>query len=129
LSTSARGRPQRVGLEHHADVALPWRHVEHILAADDDRTVLGLVEARDEAQQRRLPATGRTEEGEELAGLDIEVDVLQHMQRTVVEVHVADADRLGGAVRKGRLVDIDSHSPFLPDHLPMPSAFWRRSMT
>ncbi len=43
-------RPERVGLEHHADVALPRRHVEYILAADDDGAVLRLVEAGDEAQ-------------------------------------------------------------------------------
>ena len=34
-------RPQRVGLEHHADVALPRRQVRDVLAVDADLAAVG----------------------------------------------------------------------------------------
>ena len=102
-------RPERIGLEHHADVALPRRHLKHVLPADDHAPVLRVVEAGDKAQQRGLAAARRTEKGKELARLDFKVDVFQHMQRAIIEVHVLDADCLCRADGQFGVVDGDCH--------------------
>ena len=60
-------REQRVGLEHHADVALVRRPVGDVLAVDRDRAGRRLLEAGDHPQRRRLAAAGRAEERHELA--------------------------------------------------------------
>ena len=88
-------RPQRVALEHHADIALPGRQRRHVLAVEQHPAGLGLGEARDQPQQRGLAAARGAEEGEELAGTDREVDVLQHVRRAVGEVDARDLDADG----------------------------------
>ena len=85
-------RPQRVALEHHADVALVRRQARDVAPADRHLPALRDVEAGDQAKQRGLAAARRAEEGEELARLDVEVDVLQHAVAAVGQVHAVDAD-------------------------------------
>ena len=67
---------QRIGLEHHADLALMRLQVGHVLAIDADRAARRGLEAGDHAQDRRLAAAGRAEQGQELASLDLEVGAL-----------------------------------------------------
>ncbi len=80
-------RPERVGLEDHPDVALVRRHVdarggvEHGAVAERDRPGVGRLEACDAAQRRRLAAAARPEEDEELALLDLEVEVVDRGRR------------------------------------------------
>ena len=62
-------RPQRVVLEHHADVALPRRGAGDVPAADEHLSMLVLVEPGDQAKERGLAGARRPEEREELAGL------------------------------------------------------------
>ncbi len=69
---------QRIGLEHHADIALVGRQVGDVAPADADGAGGGLLEAGHHAQRRGLAAAGRAEEGDELAPLDGEVEVLHH---------------------------------------------------
>ena len=50
------------------------------------------LQPRDQPQQGRLAAAGRTEQRDELAGLDAEIDVVEHRQHAAVDVEgVADA--------------------------------------
>ena len=75
-------RPQRVRLEHHADVALVGRQVdpavgvEHRGRAEADLAGARRFQAGEAAQRGRLAAPARTEEDEELALLDLEVQVV-----------------------------------------------------
>ena len=65
----------------------------------------GLLEAADHAQGRRLAAAGRTEQAEELAVLDLEVDVVDgdHVAERLRHLDEADVDRPGhGALRGSR---------------------------
>jgi porphobilinogen deaminase len=55
-------RNQRVRLEHHGDVALRGRQARDIVAADEDTARIGVVETGDQAQRRRLAATGGAEQ-------------------------------------------------------------------
>ena len=68
-------RIERVGLEHHGDVA-PRRPmgVDPLAIQNNVAFVLGL-ETRDDPQQCRLTATGRSEKGEELAALGDHIDI------------------------------------------------------
>ena len=70
-------REQAVGLEDHAHVSAVRRDARHVLAVDEDGARVWLVEARDEPEGGRLAATARTEQGDELARFEGEVDALQ----------------------------------------------------
>ena len=92
---------QRIGLEHHADIALVGLQPGDVLAADDDRAGGRLLEAGDHAQHRRLAAARRSEEGDELAGADIEVEILHdrgRCRRTFADVLDAE-EGVGHGVR------------------------------
>jgi hypothetical protein len=60
-------REQRVVLENHGDIAGAGRQRGHRARADAHLAGRRRLQPRDRAQQRRLPAAGRAEQGEELA--------------------------------------------------------------
>ena len=68
-------------------------HVADIDAVDRDAAAVELVEARQEGGDRRLAGAGGADEGDGLAGADVEVDVRQ--------------DRLVGAVAEGDVLVAD----------------------
>ena len=51
-------------------------HVQHDIVAERDGAVLGVLEAGDAAQQRRLPAAARPEQHQQHAVVDREVDTV-----------------------------------------------------
>ena len=65
-------RKQRVALEHHVDGALMRRDLRDILAVEQNAAGVGRLEAGQHSQQRGLAAAARTEQREELAGVDVE---------------------------------------------------------
>jgi hypothetical protein len=69
-------REQRVGLEHHRDVAIGGRQVRDISAADQDRPRGRHFEPGDHAQRRGLAAARRAEQRDQLARLDEQRDVV-----------------------------------------------------
>ena len=73
-------RVERVGLEHHGDVAVLGRHVVDDAPADLDGTVACAIQPGDDVEQRGLAAAGRSDQHGEFAALDIEIDALQHLE-------------------------------------------------
>src|SRR3569832_1060313 len=71
---------QRVVLEHEADLALARMFVSSVLAVKCDGAAVGQLHARDDAQQRRLAAAGRTEQRHQLSGGDVEADVVEGVE-------------------------------------------------
>ncbi|MNN60296.1 hypothetical protein D3C81_1754670 [compost metagenome] len=69
-------REQRVGLEHHVDRPLVGRQVGDVLAVQVDAPRGGPLEAGEQAQQGRLAAAGAAEQGEDLALVDAQRDVV-----------------------------------------------------
>ena len=67
-------REQREVLEHHAEIAAIGRRLRHVAAADEDVALGGELEARDEAQGRRLAATRGAEQREEEAARDCKAE-------------------------------------------------------
>ena len=72
---------ERIALEHRVDVAAIGRHVLDGLALEQDVALVGLLEARDHAQRRRLATSRRPEDREELALRDVEVEMLDGVLR------------------------------------------------
>src|SRR5690349_7814023 len=95
-------RPDRVGLKHHADVALVRRHDdvaaagEHELVADEDLAPEGFLQSGDRAERRRLAAAAGTEKREELSLRDFEIDAAHGVDLAalglIADVQIFDAD-------------------------------------
>ena len=68
-------RIERIGLEHHRQPALGRRLVGHVRAVELDDAGRRVLEPGDQPQQRGLAAARGADEDDELAVLDVEVDV------------------------------------------------------
>ena len=84
-------RIERVALEHHRDVTLARLEVVDAPAADQDVAGRDRFQSGDHPQQRRLATAGRTDQHDEFAVGDVEVDAL-HAQRIVAECRLADLE-------------------------------------
>jgi light-independent protochlorophyllide reductase subunit B len=69
---------QRIGLEHHADLALVGTQAGNLAPVDADRPGIGPLEPRDHAQHGRLAAARGAQQRDELALLDPEGEILDH---------------------------------------------------
>ncbi len=65
-----------VVLEDRVDATSMRRGVRDIGAVEQDLSLRGLLEARNQAERRCLAASGRPEQREELAGRDLELDTV-----------------------------------------------------
>ena len=74
---------QRIALEDEADVPLLHREAERILAAEEHPARGRELEPGEDAKERRLARAGRPEQRHQLAGLDLERDVME--RRRVAE--------------------------------------------
>ena len=68
-------RVERIGLEHHRDLALRGLEIVDAALADENVARGHAVEPGDHAQQRRLAAAGRADQHDEFALADREIDV------------------------------------------------------
>ena len=85
-------RIQRVILEHHCDVAV--LRLERVDDAIADRyfTVADCLEARHHAQQGRLAAAGGTNDDDELAVGDVQIDAVDYLDVAVALGYLAKMD-------------------------------------
>jgi hypothetical protein len=88
-------REERIGLEHHRDIALVGRQHRHILAADQDAAGRGVLETGKHAQRRRLAAAGGAEQGHQRAGLDRQRQVGDGGEGAEGLAHVLEDDGTG----------------------------------
>ena len=72
-------RKERIRLEHGVDIAFVRRLPDNVLLAEEDASLVRLLEAADHPERRRLAATGRAEQREEPAVL--------HFERQIVHCH------------------------------------------
>jgi hypothetical protein len=84
----AHVRKEAVRLEDHAHVAAIRRHVGEVAPFDDDAARAGPLEPRDDPKGRRLAATARPEQREELAPFDRHVQVPErgHVAEALVQL-------------------------------------------
>ena len=83
-----------VMLEHEADIAPLWRYPRDVATVDRDGPAVGLIEAGDRAQQRRLARTAWPQQCCQRAGGHVEVDIVQRDEITVAFVGAPHGDRV-----------------------------------
>ena len=113
-------RVERVVLEDHRDVAVARREVRHFPVADEERPGGDLLEPGHHPQKRRFPAARRPDEHHELAGGDLEIDVIHRMDVSRVDlVDALEPDRAHQqspptpvAYRRATCRDRDAQVPF-----------------
>ncbi len=92
-------RPDRVGLEHHADVPQPRRDEETPLRrgdhvpADRDLAPGRVLEAGDAAQRGGLAAARRAEQADEFSVPDREIDIGDGVEGAEALGHISEFDR------------------------------------
>ena len=96
-------REQGEMLEHYAPVRSGTRHVP---ARDLDAPLLQRDEAAEQVEERRLPAAGGAEEGEELARTHVDRDIVEGEHgpaalRPVFVAHALDRDAVRGNRGRG----------------------------
>ncbi|MNL54411.1 hypothetical protein D3C87_1777430 [compost metagenome] len=72
-------REQGVGLEHHVNRPLVWRHVRHVLPIEHDLPFRRLFKTGQHAQQRRLAAAGGAQQGKYFAFVDGQANVFDRI--------------------------------------------------
>ena len=92
---------ERVGLEHHRDVAVLRELVRDVRVAEDHLPGVRLLEARDDPERRGLAAPGRPEQHQELARLDVDAQVLHHVVRAEPLVEPPDRQPPRAGLRMG----------------------------
>src|SRR5438445_140696 len=89
----AHVREQGVVLEHGVDVPGVRRHPGDVAAAELDPPGVRPLEPGDQPEQGGLARTGRPEQGEELAGPDLQVDIGERGHAAVPLPQAGDVDR------------------------------------
>ncbi len=98
-------RIQSIGLEHHRQPALGRRQLIGALAADAQLAAIDLLQARNHAQQGRLAAAGRTDEDNQLAVTDVEVEAVNNgllAVKALDDIAQADCCHRSGLGRRAR---------------------------
>ena len=72
-------RVEGIGLEHHRDVAVLGMHVVDVALADEDIAARARLEPGDDREQRGLAAARGPEQDQEAAVLELDVDVVEHL--------------------------------------------------
>ena len=89
-------RKDRVGLKHHIGRPAIGRKLRLRLPVDEDLPRIRHLESRQQAQQRGLAAAGGAEQREELAGADVEAEIIDGAQMPEVARDAADLDEALG---------------------------------
>jgi len=84
---------QRIALEHHVDRPPIGRHASDILTVQQDASLVRGLEAGEQAQQRGLAATGRSEQGEKLARENIQGHALNGGDTGEALAHAVEPDQ------------------------------------
>src|SRR6185312_7063028 len=111
-------REERVALEHEAYVALVGCEAHDLALAEAHAADVRPDEPGQDHQERRLAGAGGSEQRQELAAADIEVDGVERARAVVRLRHPADRDRDRGArghrgsLRHGRATRRHSDSMF-----------------
>jgi hypothetical protein len=101
-------RIERVGLEHHGQLALGRRLAGDVAAIDVDGAAAGVLQAGDQPQQCRLAATRRADEDDELAILDHQVEPGDDGRRSEGLGDVLERDVSHGFLPEGLFLPIAS---------------------
>ena len=79
-------------LEDKPDLALADVASGGVLAMEEDRASVGRLQAGDDPQEGGLTGTGRAEQRHQLAGLDLQADLLERLKRAEALADITDFD-------------------------------------
>src|SRR2546428_196757 len=96
----AHVRIQRVALEHHRDVPRAGLALRDVDAFHDHAPCIVRLEAGENTQRRRLARARGSQQGEELAGRDRQIDAVQHRHGAVPLDDAFELDAPRGAHRR-----------------------------
>ena len=82
---------QRIILEHHVDRTLVRQNRRDVSTIEQDAALVGHLETGEHPQQRGLAATAGAEQGEKLAGPDVERQSIHRPETAEVFHHRVDA--------------------------------------
>ena len=82
-------------LEDEADFTFADMPIRSIVAFKQDLSLIGELQASDDAQQGRLAAARRAKQGNQFAGRNVDGYVVQRMEGTEMLADVADGDTHG----------------------------------
>ena len=77
-------RVERIGLEHHCDIAVFWTDMRHVLAVNMQASACDWLKSGNAVQQRGFTATRWSNKNEEVPWFNCDVDVFQDLGRPVV---------------------------------------------
>ena len=117
IAAHAHMRIERVGLEDHRQAALGRRHVDDVDAVDEDLAGGHVLQAGDQAKQRGLAAAGRTDEDDERAVVDLEIDIVDDVNAAEALVDALELDL------PHRFLLAEDHFT-APKVMPRTSCFW-----
>jgi len=83
---------QGVVLKHEADLTVAHGAAAGFFATEQDATVVGAFQSSDDSQQCGFAATGRAEQGDQLAGRDSQIDVVECDEATETLVQSSNVD-------------------------------------
>ena len=98
----AQVREQRVVLEHGVDAAHVRRQARDVAPVEEDAAGVRLLEAGEDAQQRRLAAAAGAEQGVELAALDLQARVVDGREAAEALGDVFENEKLRHVARPPR---------------------------
>src|SRR5262249_36763480 len=103
---------------------LAGRHVRDLVARDGDASVRRHVEPAEQVQQRRLAGAARAHERAEVAGVDVEIEPLQHVDLlAAAPLGLAELARAGEALAAPATIDRDHGYLFTRTAWPSRSCF------
>ncbi len=85
-------RIERIGLKHHGDIAILWRHVIDDTVADPDLAGRNLLKPRYHPQKRGLATAGRADEDHEFSVGNRKVDSREHIHGAIVFLDIGDGN-------------------------------------
>ena len=91
-------RIERVGLEHHRDVAILRVDIGDVAIADQQLALARVDQAGDDVEQRGLAAAGGAEQHEEFAAFKRDVDALQRLDSAIALADTVDGQRAHAVV-------------------------------
>src|SRR5262249_43165452 len=92
VAFDVHGRVQRVALKHHADRTILRVGPRDVVAVDHDRARVDVHQSGDRMQQGRLAAARGTEQYQELAVLDPQVELFQYVEVAQADMQLLDRD-------------------------------------
>jgi hypothetical protein len=119
---------------NHGELTAVKGKVADVETVEPDAAGEGTLEAGDQGQQRRLARSGRADDGQQLAGVDVQVDVDQRLDGRLAGISLGHAAQLdhsrrahGTTTRSPAASPVPATSSIPSSYSPTVTPTWRRA--